>query len=113
MERLSRIDIKNFADYYCDLKYLEAKINKNKTIENEEQISQKNEDLSKNCFPLIKVGNLLKLSVNVEMVFILAYIIYIYTYIRLEFCSHFCLIFILFCSKMQKKKKKNILVMMD
>ncbi|KAF7400707.1 hypothetical protein HZH66_005891 [Vespula vulgaris] len=67
MERLSRIDIKNFADYYCDLKYLEAKINKNKTIENEEQISQKNEDSSKNCFPLIKVGNLLKLSVNVEM----------------------------------------------
>ncbi|KAF7403530.1 hypothetical protein HZH68_006324 [Vespula germanica] len=67
MERLSRIDIKNFADYYCDLKYLEAKINKNKTTENEEQISQKNEDLSKNCFPLIKVGNLLKLSVNMEM----------------------------------------------
>ncbi|XP_043669186.1 5'-3' exoribonuclease 1 isoform X2 [Vespula pensylvanica] len=67
MERLSRIDIKNFADYYCDLKYLEAKINKNKTTENEEQISQKNEDLSKNCFPLIKVGNLLKLSMNMEM----------------------------------------------
>lgn len=78
MERLSRIDIKNFAEYYCDLKYLEAKMNKYKNTENEEQISLKEEDSSKNCSPSIKVANLLKLPINMEMVFILTYNTYIY-----------------------------------
>ncbi|XP_047351100.1 5'-3' exoribonuclease 1 isoform X1 [Vespa velutina] len=67
MERLSRIDIENFAEYYCDLKYLEAKMNKNKNTENDEQISQKDEDSSKNCSPSIKVGNLIRSSINMEM----------------------------------------------
>ncbi|XP_043500398.1 5'-3' exoribonuclease 1 [Polistes fuscatus] len=67
MERLSRIDVENFTEYYCDFKYLEAKINKYKNTKNDGQSSLKDDDSSQTCSPSIKVDNVLKPFVDMEM----------------------------------------------
>ncbi|XP_015189014.1 PREDICTED: 5'-3' exoribonuclease 1 isoform X2 [Polistes dominula] len=67
MERLSRIDVENFAEYYCDFKYLEAKINKYKNTTSDGQMSLKDDDSSQTCSPSIKVDDLLKPFVDMEM----------------------------------------------
>ncbi|KAK2584112.1 hypothetical protein KPH14_006553 [Odynerus spinipes] len=66
MKRLSDIDIEQFTEHYCDLKYFEAKLNKNRYPENEGQISPKNENSSKNCSPSIKVENISKPSTDMK-----------------------------------------------